>query len=118
MTPTFLQRDGALAMVTGAPGGPRIITTTLLTILNVVDYRMDAQEAVAAPRFHHQWLPDQISVEPEIPVDVIESLRERGHRVEVGDEHWSSAEVIVVDPSSRWFTGGSDPRRDGLAAGY
>jgi gamma-glutamyltranspeptidase/glutathione hydrolase len=118
MTPTFVQKDGALAMVTGAPGGPRIITATLLTILNVVDYRMNAQEAVAAPRFHHQWLPDQLTLEPEIPADVVESLRDRGHQVEVGDEHWSSTEVIVVDPVSRWLTGGSDPRRDGLAAGY
>ncbi len=118
MTPTFLQKDGKLVMVTGSPGGPRIITTTLLTVLNVVDYRMDVQEAVSAPRFHHQWLPDQLLVEPEIPADVLESLRARGHTVERGDEHWSSAEAIVVDPLTGWFSGGSDPRRDGLAVGF
>ncbi len=117
MTPSFLQKDGRLVMVTGSPGGPRIITTTLLTLLNVVDYGMNVQEAVAAPRFHHQWLPDRLLVEPETPADVRDALAARGHVVEVGDEHWSSAEALVVDPVTGRFSGGSDPRRDGLAAG-
>ena len=64
MTPTIVLQDGKPFIVTGSPGGPRIITTTLLTILNVVDYGMDASEAVAAPRIHHQWLPDVLEVEP------------------------------------------------------
>jgi gamma-glutamyltranspeptidase / glutathione hydrolase len=63
MTPTILARDGRLAMVTGSPGGRTIINTALLTILNVVDFGMNAQEAVDAGRFHHQWLPDRITVE-------------------------------------------------------
>jgi len=118
MTPTIVAKDGKPFMVTGSPGGPRIITTTLLSILNVVDYGMDVQEAVSAPRFHHQWIPDQLLVEPAIPVDVIEALRRRGHRVEVSKRNWSSAQAIVVDPASGRHLGGSDPRDDGIALGY
>jgi gamma-glutamyltranspeptidase / glutathione hydrolase len=117
MTPTILLKDGRPYLVTGSPGGPRIITTTLLTILNVVDYGMDASEAVAAPRIHHQWLPDVLEVEPGTVADVIRELRRRGHEVKVADREWSSAQVIVVDPATRLFTGASDPRSDGLALG-
>ncbi len=117
MTPTIVTRDGRLFMVTGSPGGPRIISTTLLTILNVVDYGMDVQQAVSAPRFHHQWVPDRITVEPAVPADVVEGLRRRGHEVKVSPRNWSAAEAIVVDPASGWHLGGSDPRRDGLALG-
>ncbi len=118
MTPSFVLRDGGLFLVTGSPGGPRIISTVLLTILNVVDYGMDVQAAVAAPRIHHQWSPDVLYVEPAVPLDVIEGLRRRGHTVEVGRRDWSAAEAIQVDPESGWLLGGSDPRRDGLALGY
>jgi gamma-glutamyltranspeptidase/glutathione hydrolase len=118
MTPTILVKQGKPIMVTGSPGGPRIISTTLLTILNVLDYGMDVQAAVSAPRFHHQWVPDKLFVEPEIPVDVLEGLRSRGHEVEVSTRRWSSAEAIVIDFGSGVHLGGSDPRRDGLALGY
>ncbi|MEE8581245.1 MAG: gamma-glutamyltransferase, partial [Myxococcota bacterium] len=118
MTPTILVKQGKPIMVTGSPGGPRIISTTLLTILNVLDYGMDVQAAVSAPRFHHQWMPDKLFVEPEIPVDVLEGLRSRGHEVEVSTRRWSSAEAIVIDFGSGVHLGGSDPRRDGLALGY
>ncbi len=117
MTPTILLRDGEVFMVTGSPGGPRIITTTLHTILNVVDHGMDVQQAVAAPRFHHQWIPDKVSVEPEFADTLIEGLRERHHTVEVGSRTWSSAQAIVIDPATGRHTGGSDPRGDGLALG-
>lgn len=118
MTPTILLRDGKLFMATGSPGGPRIITTTLLSILNVVDYGMDVQGAVAAPRFHHQWVPDKLFVEPATTRDVIENLRAMGHEVLVSRRNWSAAEAIVIDPETGWHLGGSDPRRDGLALGY
>jgi len=117
MTPTIAVKDGQVYMVTGSPGGPRIITTTLLTLLNVVDFGMDVSEAVAAPRFHHQWVPDVLRVEPETAPDVVEALRDRGHTVDVSERHWSAAEAIVVDPETGWHTGGSDPRRGGLARG-
>ena len=117
MTPTIVSQDGQLKMVTGSPGGPRIITTTLQTILNVVDHGMDVQAAVSAPRFHHQWVPDRLLVEPEIPADVIRALERRGHPVEVSSRRWSSAQAIVYDPETGIFSGGSDPRGDGLAEG-
>ena len=118
MTPTVLLRDGELFMVTGSPGGPRIITTTLLTVVNVVDRGMDVQQAVSAPRFHHQWVPDTLFVEPELDEALVTGLRRRGHRVEVGKRRWSAAESIVVEPGAGVHRGGSDPRRDGLAVGY
>lgn len=118
MTPTIVVEDGRVRMVTGSPGGPRIITTTLLTILNVFDFGMDVSEAVAAPRFHHQWVPDELSVERAIPADVLTALRRRGHRVEVAERNWSSAQVIAIDPQSGLHLGGSDPRSDGLAKGW
>jgi gamma-glutamyltranspeptidase/glutathione hydrolase len=118
MTPTILLEDDRVRMVTGSPGGPRIITTTLLTILNVLDYGMDVSEAVAAPRFHHQWEPDELRIEQAIPVDVRDALRRRGHHVVVSERNWSSAQAIVVDAKTGWHLGGSDPRSDGLAKGY
>jgi gamma-glutamyltranspeptidase/glutathione hydrolase len=118
MTPTLLLRDGRVFLVTGSPGGPRIITTVLLSILNTVDYGMDIQAAVSAPRFHHQWLPDKLFVERAIPADVIEGLERRGHTVDVSPWNWSSAQAIVIDSESGWHLGGTDPRSDGLALGY
>jgi gamma-glutamyltranspeptidase/glutathione hydrolase len=118
MTPTVLLKDGQVFMVTGSPGGPRIITTTLHTILNVVDYGMDVQEAVAAPRFHHQWLPNKVFAEPRVSDAVVAGLRERGHEVEVSERTWSSAQSIVIDPETGLHLGGSDPRGDGAALGF
>lgn len=117
MTPTILDRDGRVFMVTGSPGGPRIISTTLLTILDVVDWGMDPQAAVAAPRYHHQWEPDRLRLEPEIPDDVVRALEVRGHVVERSTRHWSAAEVIVYDAERGVFLGGADPRTDGAAIG-
>lgn len=117
MTPTIVLKDGRPFLVTGSPGGPRIISTTLLSILNVVDYGMDVQEAVSAPRFHHQWTPDTLWLERAIPEDVREGLRRRGHAIQVSPRNWSSAQAIVVDPETGLHLGGSDPRSDGLALG-
>jgi gamma-glutamyltranspeptidase/glutathione hydrolase len=117
MTPTILLRAGRPFMVTGSPGGPRIISTTLLTILAVVDHGKGAPAAVAAARYHHQWLPDRVSLEPGVPEAVAKALRARGHEIERAKTAWSSAQVIVVDPESGRMAGGSDPRGDGIAAG-
>jgi len=123
MTPTILVKNGRPMMVTGSPGGPRIITTTLLTILNVIDYGMNVQEAVAAPRFHHQWIPDKLYLEPEFSADVIDALSARGHNVEQSGRRWSSAQSIVIEVGAEGaggddvlMTGGSDPRSDGSGA--
>jgi gamma-glutamyltranspeptidase/glutathione hydrolase len=119
MTPTILLKDGKVFMITGSPGGPRIITATLLSILNVIDYGMDVSAAVSAPRFHHQWVPDKLFLEPATPADVIGGLTRRGHDVELATRNWSAVEAIVVDPETGLHLGGHDPRRDdGLALGY
>jgi gamma-glutamyltranspeptidase/glutathione hydrolase len=105
-------------MVSGSPGGPRIISTTLLSILNVVDFGMDVQQAVSAPRFHHQWVPDKLFVEPETMAETVDGLRRRGHEVEIGKRRWSAAQAIVVNPETGMHQGGADPRKDSLALGY
>jgi gamma-glutamyltranspeptidase/glutathione hydrolase len=117
MTPTILLCEQRPCLVSGSPGGPRIISTTLLSIVNVVDHEMDVMGAVSAPRIHHQWQPDTLVVEPAVAADVVEGLRRRGHRVEVSRDNWSSAQALRFEAQSGWFTGGSDPRSDGLAAG-
>jgi gamma-glutamyltranspeptidase/glutathione hydrolase len=117
MTPTMVLSEGRLVMVTGSPGGPRIVSATLLSILNVLDFRMDAQAAVSAPRFHHQWIPDEIVLEPGAPQDVVDALRARGHEVRVDEREWSAVAAIVIDPKTGWHNGGADPRSDGLALG-
>jgi gamma-glutamyltranspeptidase/glutathione hydrolase len=116
MTPTMLFRDGRLVMVTGSPGGSRIITTVLQVILGVVDFGLNIAEAVAAPRIHHQWRPDALLVETGLSPDTLARLRERGQRVVVGSTS-GSANSILVTPEG--LTGVGDPRQRGtLAEGY
>jgi gamma-glutamyltranspeptidase/glutathione hydrolase len=117
MTPTIVLKDHRPHIVTGSPGGPRIISTTLLTLVNVVDYGMDVSQAVAFPRIHQQWVPAPVVLEPAIPEDVREGLRRRGHEIEISPRNWSSSQSIVLDPKTGLHTGGSDPRSDGLALG-
>ncbi|HKY34053.1 MAG TPA: gamma-glutamyltransferase [Candidatus Polarisedimenticolia bacterium] len=122
MCPTILLEKEAgrrpgVAMVLGSPGGPAIITSVLQAILNVVDFRMELQAAVDAPRFHHQWLPDQIALdEGAFPADVIEALRRRGHHV-VERAPRGDVQAILVDRDQGWILGASDPRRYGVARG-
>jgi gamma-glutamyltranspeptidase/glutathione hydrolase len=118
MSPTILAKDGALFMVTGTPGGRTIINTTLLTILNVIDFGMNAQEAVDAGRIHHQWLPDRINYERHMfSPDTLKILRDMGHTVnEIGNQ--GVAEVIVFNREENVLEGGVDRRApDGGAAG-
>jgi len=78
---------------------------------------MDVQQAVSAPRFHHQWVPDKLFVEPATPADVVAALRACGHPVAVSKRNWSANESILLDPATGWQLGGSDPRTDGGAIG-
>lgn len=118
MSPTIVAKDGQLFMVTGSPGGRTIINTVLLTILNAIDFGMNAQEAVDAGRMHHQWLPDRLSMERNIfSADVIEALRAMGHTVAEGGNQ-GVAEVIVFNEKENMLEGGVDRRApDGGAAG-
>jgi gamma-glutamyltranspeptidase/glutathione hydrolase len=117
MTPTILAKDGRLFMVTGSPGGRTIINTVLQTILNVVDFGMNAQEAVDAGRFYHQWLPDEIAYERfALSPDTIQLLKTRHHRLtEINSQ--GVAEVILFNASNHISEGGVDRRQpDGAAA--
>jgi gamma-glutamyltranspeptidase/glutathione hydrolase len=117
MTPTIVAKDGQLFMVTGSPGGRTIINTVLMTILNVVDFGMNAQEAVDAGRIHHQWLPDRLSYEKfGFSADTIKALQAMGHTMNENDSQ-GVAEVIVVAKDGV-LEGGVDRRAaDGGAAG-
>jgi gamma-glutamyltranspeptidase/glutathione hydrolase len=111
MAPTILARDGELLMVTGSPGGRTIINTVLLTILNVVDFGMNAQEAVDAKRLHHQWLPDRISHERfALSPDTAALLAAMGHTLFQAAGHQGVAEVIVYDRATKTLEGGLDRR--------
>ncbi len=118
MTPTILLQEGKVRMVTGAPGGSRIITTTLQTILNVVDFGMDALQAVSVPRVHHQWYPPLLFHEPfGLSPDTVALLQEYGHHLQERDP-MCNAQIIVVDPATGLCQGASDPRGMGLASGF
>jgi gamma-glutamyltranspeptidase / glutathione hydrolase len=117
MTPTIVLRDGKLFLVFGAPGGPRIITSVLQVFLNVADFGMNIQDAVDAPRFHHQWKPDRLYLEPAISPDTVALLRGRGHQVEYSPGVvLARVEAILSDGG--WLQGAADGRWVGKAAGY
>lgn len=117
MSPTILEKDGALVMVTGSPGGRTIINTVLGTILNVVDFGLDAQAAVDAGRFHHQWFPDVVYAERNgFSPDTLDILRARGHVIEERANQ-GRAYVIVVNDEDGVLEGGVDRRRPDAGAG-
>ncbi len=110
MTPTIVARDGELVAVIGSPGGRTIINTVLQLVLNTVDFDMDIREAVAAPRIHHQWLPDRIRIEGDgVADEVAEALRDMGHEVQVTGTQ-GSANSIGIDPATGERIGAPDPR--------
>jgi len=117
MTPTIVARDGRLFMITGSPGGRTIINTVLLTILNAVDFGMNAQEAVDAGRFHHEWLPNSLSYERfGLSSDTLAALRAMGHALNEGARQ-GVAEVIMYDAARDVVEGGLDRRKpDGSVA--
>src|SRR5436190_13587073 len=115
MTPTILVRDGNLYMVVGTPGGPTIMNSVLQALVNVVDFKMNAQDAVSAPRFHHQWFPDRIFMEPGFSPDTIALLKARGHEIEFKG---SNNDMMMILRDGDWLQAGVDPRREGKAVGY
>ena len=121
MTPTILLRNGQLSFVTGSPGGPRIISATLLSLLRWMRLgtldAAGAQAAVNAPRFHHQWVPDTLWIENTFPAAVVEELTQRGHNIR--RRAWiGQVEAIGIDPKTGDRLGAADPRRQGSAIGY
>jgi gamma-glutamyltranspeptidase/glutathione hydrolase len=116
MSPTIVLRDGRVFLVTGTPGGSRIITTVLQVILNVIDHQMNIAEAVAAPRIHHQWVPDIVFAERGLSPDTVRLLEARGHKI-ITMATSGSANSIMVTPEG--LAGAADPRQRGTwAEGY
>lgn len=117
MSPTIVMHNKKPFLITGSPGGSRIITTTLQVIMNVIDHGMNIQEAVNAPRVHHQWLPDEIRIEKGVSIDTQRLLTEMGHTV-VEKNPMGSAASILIDAATHTYYGAADPRRQGFAIGY
>jgi gamma-glutamyltranspeptidase/glutathione hydrolase len=113
MSPTIVMKDGRAFLVTGSPGGSRIITTVLQVIVNVIDFHDDMAAAVAAPRVHDQWRPDVVFAEGALPEDTVRALQARGHTVQAGGK-WGSANSIRVTPDA--IEGAADLRTRGAAA--
>ena len=118
MMPTILLRDGQLSFVTGARGGPRIISGTMLTILNWMRLGEDAQAAINAPRFHQQWLPDTVLLEPNFPPDVAKDLEARGYKFADKPGWVGLVEAIGIDPHTGERLGAPEPRHPGAATGF
>jgi gamma-glutamyltranspeptidase/glutathione hydrolase len=119
MTPTIVTKDGKVAMVLGSPGGPRITTTVANIFLSVADGGLNIQQAVDAPRFHHQYLPDTVYLEPGFPAATVSSLQAMHYTVDSEPDYWSNGECIAVDPTTGELEGGQDHRSHyGKAAGY
>jgi gamma-glutamyltranspeptidase/glutathione hydrolase len=125
MTPTIVTRDGKTFLVVGSPGSSKIITTVANVLMGVIDYGMNVQEAVNAPRFHNQWLPDVVNVEQWFSPDTVSVLKQMGYKIEFGlhdgsdwSPYWSDAECIAVDMKTGERLGASDGRNNGKAVGY
>jgi gamma-glutamyltranspeptidase/glutathione hydrolase len=113
MSPTIVLKDGKPVLVTGTPGGSRIISAVLQVVVNVLDYKMDVAAAVAAPRVHNQWMPDDVRVERGFPEETLDALRAKGHRV-IEPLGQTSANSIAVTPNG--LLGAPDPRTRGAEA--
>jgi gamma-glutamyltranspeptidase/glutathione hydrolase len=118
MTPTIVLHNGQLRLVLGSPGGGTIINTVLQVLLNVLVFEMNIRQAVTAPRFHHQWAPDELALERwGFSADTIQKLQEFGYKLDFRD-HMGTCEAIEIDPKTGWRFGAADPRGDGKAVGY
>lgn len=118
MTPTLVLKNGNLVLATGSPGGPTIINTVLEILVNIIDFGMDPEAAVSAPRFHHQWMPDRVRIEPGgFSPDTIAILKTMGYSFD-RPRRQGDAQAISFDVTTHTFFGGADPRWSAAAAGY
>jgi gamma-glutamyltranspeptidase/glutathione hydrolase len=117
MTPTIVLKDGKLFLVLGSPGGPTIITTVANILMGVVDFGLDIQESVNAPRFHHQWMADELRLEDRISPDTVRLLQTKGHKIQT-EHFWGDGECIAVDPKTSERLGASDGRNNGKPVGF
>ena len=116
MSPTLMLKDGQPVMSVGAAGGPTIITQTLLAISNVVDQGMSPSDAVAAPRFHHQWAPDELKIEKAFGPETLRRVGALGHTLSESAD-FGACQCVSFDPVTRRFTPVHDPRIPGSADG-
>ena len=117
MTPTIIEKDGKLFMVVGTPGGSTIITSVFQTILNVIEFNQDMQQAVSSKRFHHQWLPYEVDIEKGA-IDSISraKLERKGYKIV---DHGSIGRVdAILETKWRYYEGGADPRGDDTKLGW
>jgi gamma-glutamyltranspeptidase/glutathione hydrolase len=118
MSPTIVTKGDKVFLVLGSPGGSRIITTVLQVIVNVIDHGMNLQQAVDAPRFHHQWLPDDIRIERKgFPPSLVQALEKMGYQVKA-ESDMGDVEAIEIDPKTGMRDGAADPRAGGKAVGF
>jgi gamma-glutamyltranspeptidase/glutathione hydrolase len=115
MTPTIVLKDGKPMLALGSPGGPTIINTVFEVMANVLDFGMNVQDAVNAPRFHHQWMPDELRLERGWSPDTIALLEKRGYKVRAGTSQGECAAILF---ENGWLAGAADPRTEGTAKGY
>jgi gamma-glutamyltranspeptidase/glutathione hydrolase len=119
MTPTIVCKNDQPVLVLGSRGGGRITTSVAQVIINMIDFGMNAQEAIDAPRIHHQWLPDTLLYEPRaLQTDVMENLRRMGYALKESEASLGRVQAIFIDATRRLFLGAPDPREDGVAIGY
>ncbi|MBL8240388.1 MAG: gamma-glutamyltransferase [Bryobacterales bacterium] len=116
MSPSIVLKDGKPFLVVGTPGGTKILTSVMQVIQNVIDFKMNAQDAVNFPRFHHQWRPDKLQMEPQFSPDTRKLLEQRGHAVEIVRNICEMA--VIQFEANGWLAGAADPRVEGKAAGY
>ncbi len=119
MTPTIVLQDGKVWLVLGSPGGPTIINTVLQVVLNAIEFKMQIQQAVDAPRIHHQWLPDSITYEPfGLSADTIETLKSRGYEFVEKPRYMGDCQAVMIETVTGVRLGAADSRADGRAVGY
>ena len=117
MSPTLVLKDGKPVLSIGAAGGPTIITQTLLAISNIIDLGMDPKEALAAPRFHHQWAPDSLKIEAAFGDDTLKQVEALGHTLERSNG-FGACQCVMFDAATGTFVPVHDPRNPGSADGF
>jgi len=117
MTPTIVLRRGQFYFALGSPGGPTIISQTLLAIIYTIDFGMSLEEALAAPRFHQQWQPDELRIERSVRDKVLRKLEQMGHRLNVVDS-LGATQAVGWNEKKKTFVGIPDPRGEGKAAAF
>jgi len=117
MSPTIVLKDFQPQIALGAAGGPRIISQVVLELVNMLDLNLDPAEALARPRIHHQWLPDELVVENSLPTALVEALKGKGHKVSA-QTGMGVSQIVARSRDGSGFIGAADPRAGGNAAGW